>query len=100
MQGQSGNSNPKHWTAIYVLPIQLWEVESWPAFGFFSKLQLQLFGEAKGFNSAGPAHRNNFNMFCIVQICMIKCMVSVILPSPTARNDSDSVIASGPRLSA
>jgi hypothetical protein len=28
---------------------------------FFSKLPLRLFGEAKGFNSAEPAHRSNFD---------------------------------------
>ncbi len=43
-----------------------------------------------------PIRASNFNMFCIrfygSCICMSKCMVSVILPSLTARYDSDSDI--------
>ncbi len=98
MQGQSENNNPKHWTAIYILPIQQWEVEPQPAIGS-SRNYLFDFMERPKVLIVEPARTSNFNMFCIgfygSCICMSKCMVSVILLSLTARNDSDSDIASG-----
>jgi hypothetical protein len=43
MKSQSEYYNPKHWTVIYVLPIQRWDVEPWPV---FVEIPLRFFEEA------------------------------------------------------
>jgi hypothetical protein len=56
--------NPKSRTAIYVLPIQGWDVEPWPA---FVEIPLRCFEKAKGFKiNVEPAHmmsKENHNSF-------------------------------------
>jgi hypothetical protein len=37
-ESESEYKNQKHWTAIYVLPVQGWDVETWPVFGVHDAL--------------------------------------------------------------
>ncbi len=59
LESQSEYNNPKHWTAIYVLPIQRWEVTSFLSTWITSSI----FEEANGL-IVEPAHTRNFNVFC------------------------------------
>jgi hypothetical protein len=87
----------KHWTAIYILPIQRWESDSWPAFRCSRKYLFNFSERPKVFiqwNRPNPFYYVLHQVFWLVHICSSKCIVSVILLSLTAHNDSDSGIAS------
>ncbi len=66
----------------------------------FSRVPLQMFGEAEGFNSVEPAQSilicfaSGFMGHAHLRKQVYGLRLSVILPSPTAHNDSDSDIAS------
>ncbi len=101
MESQSENSNPKHWTALYVLPIQWWEAEPWPAFHCSREYLFNFWGRPKvliQWNWPNPFQFVLHQVLWLVHICRSKCMVSVILQSLTAHNYSDSDIAGWLRL--
>jgi hypothetical protein len=107
MESQSQNNNPKHWTAImiYVLAIQRWEAEPWPAFRYSREYLFKFLERPKvliQWNRPNPL-KIPFSyvlhqVLWLAHVCGSKCMVSVILPSPTTHNDSDSDIAGWLRL--
>ncbi len=97
MESQSENNHPKHWTAIYVLPIQLWEAEPQLHFVVLESTSSIFLERPKvliQWNRPNPFYYVFHRVLWLVHICESKCMVSVILPSPTAHNDSDSDIVS------